>query len=1098
MKRLLVLLTASLSCFSLILSDAYAQAPAKQVTIKGTILDESGAPLPGASVLLVGTRKGVQTNTEGGFTLSIPDDGHRHRISVTFVGYATQEADVNGSGPIRINLSRSSAEDEVIIGYQRVRRNEIAGAVSSVTARQLKDIPVNSAADAIEGRLAGVNVTSDQGQPGASFSIKVRGGGSITQDNSPLYIIDGIQVDNGIAFLAPQDIATIDVLKDAASTAIYGARGANGVVIITTKGGKNTNGKINISYNGLVGFSELPKEMPVMDPFNFVEYQWERDHYLSPSDSAVINTYAPNWDSVLSYQHKAPVDWQHLVFGRHALFQTHNVSMSGGTAATQYSLSLTDNEQNGIMINTVFSRKIANFRLDQTVNDHLKVGFSVRYSNQVVDGSGTTNGETTTNGNVQSFSNLRDAVKYTPYIFGQNPNTYDGAYDIGGADVSEGNSLTLINPILLSAAQYRRNTTNVLDLGAFLNYTFTPWLSFRSTFGFDNNNLRADSFDDTITINSQLNGAGQPIATIASTVTNTINNSNVFTYSNAQGTSRFSKHNHIDALVGQELYMTDAKAYTVMTKYFPIGINATTALSNMNLVSPPTGAVQPLPTSSEDPSNIASFFSKVGYDYDHTFMINGSVRADGSSKFSSDRRWGYFPSVSAAWRLTNEPFVQRLKWLSDAKIRATYGTAGNNRIPDFLYLTQFVTSTGSGTPVAYGLDGTLNTGYAPSTLGNALLQWEVTHSKDLGFDLSFLQNRIQTVTDLYWNTTNKLLIDNPSIPTSSGYNNQYQNIGSTANKGIEEQITASVIRSKNFTWTVNFNISFNKNTVESIGGVPPILISSGALGTSTSDYVIQKGQPVGAMYGYISDGFYKISDFDYNATSQTYTLKQGVPNDVGVTGVAPQPGTMKLKGLSGDSALSSSDRTIIGNAQPKFFGGINQQFTFGNFDASVFLNFDYGNKIFNVNKIEFSSGYTPGANLIGAFNNRWRNVDNNGNLITDPTALAALNKNANIWLPSVSGSSTVFIPVSWAVEDGSFLRVNNLTLGYSIPASALRRARISRLRVYVTANNLYVFTHYSGYDPEVNTRRATPATPGVDYSAYPRSRNYLFGVNLTF
>jgi TonB-linked SusC/RagA family outer membrane protein len=952
MKSLLLL------CIALLLGCTYtfAQTP-RPGEIRGKVLDDTGSPLPGASVLLTGSRKGVQTDNAGNFELTVPDGSRHYKLTISFIGFAAQQVEWPFKGPLEIKLVRASNEDEIVIGYQRVQRKDLTGAVSSVTARQLKDIPVNSAADAIEGRLAGVGVTSDQGQPGADFSIKVRGGGSITQDNSPLYIIDGVQVDDGIAFLAPQDIATIDVLKDAASTAIYGARGANGVVIITTKGGKNTGGRMSISYNGLVGFSKLPKELGVMDPYNFVEYQWERDHYLSPGDSAVIQQYAPVWDSVATYQHKPAVDWQHQVFGQKAFFQTHNVSLSGGNASTQYNLSLTDNEQNGIMITSSLSRKLVNFRLDQTVSDRLKVGISIRYNNQVVDGSGTTNGETSTTADVQSFSNLRQAVRYTPYIFGQNPSTYTGAYYIDGDDISNGNSMSLINPVLLANGQYRRNTTDVLDMGAYLNYNFFPFLSFRSTFGYDNNNLRADYFDDTITINSKLNGADQPLASITSTVVSSLNNSNVFTYSNAQGTGRFARHNHLSVLAGQELYMTDTKTYSFTTKYFPVGISAATALANMNLVSPPVGATQPLPVSSEDPSNIVSFFSKANYDFDRAFLFSASIRADGSSKFGPDKRWGYFPAASAAWRMTDEPFIQNIKWLTDAKIRASYGTAGNNRIPDFLYLTQFVTATGtppSTVPVAYGLNGTLNTGYAPSSLANAQLQWEVTHSKNIGLDLGFLHNRLSSTTDVYFNNTDKLLIDNPSVPTSSGYNNQYQNIGSTSNHGIEETISAMAIQRKKFTWEINFNISFNKNTVTNIGGLPPILVSSGALGTSTSDYVIQKGQPVGAMYGYLSDGYYKISDFTYNATSQTYTLNKGVANDVGLTGVAPAPGVMKLKGLNGDSALSTADRTIIGNAQPKFFGGINQQFTFGNFDASVFVNFSYGNKIFNANKIEFS------------------------------------------------------------------------------------------------------------------------------------------------
>jgi len=362
-----------------------------------------------------------------------------------------------------------------------------------------------------------------------------------------------------------------------------------------------------------------------------------------------------------------------------------------------------------------------------------------------------------------------------------------------------------------------------------------------------------------------------------------------------------------------------------------------------------------------------------------------------------------------------------------------------------------------------------------------------------------LYKRFVVTMDAYLNYTDKLLINNPSLPTSTGYTSQYQNIGKTSNRGIELQVAAPVIQNKALTWNANFNISFNKNRIESIGGVPPILISSGALGSTVSDFIIQAGQPVGAMYGFVSDGFYKISDFNYNSTSQTYTLKAGVSNNSPVTGVNPQPGVMKFRAPNGDSAITNNDRTIIGNPNPKFFGGLNQQFAYKNFDASVFINFSYGGNVMNANKIEFSSAYTPGANLPGEFTGRWRNIDDNGNQVKDPTALAALNKNATIWLPTPSGnSSNSFLPMSWAIEDASFIRINNITIGYTLPSKLASKMWMTKLRIFATANNVAVITGYTGYDPEVNTRRATPTTPNVDYSAYPRNRSFVFGVNASF
>ncbi|MFL9482536.1 SusC/RagA family TonB-linked outer membrane protein [Chitinophagaceae bacterium LWZ2-11] len=1098
MKKLMALAVLLLLCSSYLFSQA---PPTKQ--IKGKIVDDAtGLPLTGATIMMQGVagRKGAQTDSSGNFTIRIPDDGKKHDLLISYVGYTAEVVSSADAGIVKLKTIKGSGDEVVVIGYSTVKRRDLIGSVSSVGAKQLKDIPSNSAADAITGRLAGVQVTTDQGQPGSDFTIKIRGGGSITQDNSPLYIVDGIQVENALSAISPQDIESVDVLKDAAATAIYGARGANGVIIITTKGGKNTQGKTTISYNGLVGFSQLPRELGVLDPYNYVEYQWERNKYMSPSDSAVVLSYAPVWDSVAKYKNYPATDWQHLVFGQNAFIQTHNVSMSGGNAMTQYNLSLTDNEQAGVMINSGFSRQMVNFRLDHKVNDKLKVGFNVRYNNQLQSGAGTTNGETTTSASVQSYSNLRQSVRYTPIVpIGQSPYTYNNAYIYNGVDVSNGNSMSLINPILLSNAQYRKNYTNIFNVNGYINYNFTKWLMFRSSLGFDQNSLRQDFFDDTLTINSKLNGAAQPIASVTNTVRTTINNSNVLTFSNAEINRGFSKKNKIIALVGQEIYYAETKGNSVMTKYFPIGISPSAALANMNLVMPPTGATQPLPTSSDVKTNIASFFTRVNYEFDKKYSASVSVRADGSSIFGSQKKWGYFPSASLAWKVSNEDFMRGLQNFSDVKLRASYGTAGNNRIPPFQYLTQYVTATGiapSTTPVGYGLNNTLFTGYSPQSLANALLQWEVTHSVNFGLDFTVFK-RFTLTTDVYFNKTDKLLINNPSIPTSSGYNSQYQNIGSTTNKGIEFQLLAPIISKNGFNWNANFNISFNKNTITDIGGLPPILISSGAVGTA-SDFVVQKGSPVGAMYGYLSDGFYKVSDFTYNSANQTYTLNKGVANNIAVTGVAPQPGVMKLKGLNGDSAITAADRTVIGNANPKFFGGLNQQFQYKNFDASIFINFSYGGQVLNANKIEFSSGYTPGANLLSDFKSRWRNVDDNGNLVKDPGALAALNANATIWSPSVTSSSNAFIPVSWAVEDGSFIRINNITIGYSLPDKILSHVKVAKFRIYATVNNLAVITHYSGYDPEVNTRRSTPTTPGVDYSAYPRSRNYVFGINMSF
>jgi TonB-linked SusC/RagA family outer membrane protein len=442
--------------------------------------------------------------------------------------------------------------------------------------------------------------------------------------------------------------------------------------------------------------------------------------------------------------------------------------------------------------------------------------------------------------------------------------------------------------------------------------------------------------------------------------------------------------------------------------------------------------------------------------------------------------------------MSEEKFMHGLEpFLSNVKLRLNYGEAGNNRIESFLFLTQFNTDQNY-----YGLQNQLVTAFGSASLSNPFLKWESNITRNIGLDFSLLNNDVQFSLDYYRNKTKDLLVA-VTVPTTSGYSSQIQNVGSTTNNGFEAQINSTIIQKRNFSWNASFNISFNQNKILSLGKQNAFLWSSGWAGSNNpADYIVKVGAPVGSMYGLVNDGYYTVDDFDYNSATQTYTLKPGVPTDVSVTGLTPQPGIIKYKDLNGDSVVNSNDERIIGNANPKFFGGLNQQFQYKNFDLSIFINFQYGNDIFNDNKLEFGSGYTPNANLLSIENNRWKTIDANGNVVTDPKALANLNKNATLWRPITTGSA--FYPQSWAVEDGSFIRINNITFGYSLPNSLIKKMRMQRFRAYVTVNNLAVITNYSGYDPEVNTRRSTPMTPGVDFSAYPRSTSYIFGLNVTF
>ncbi len=1045
--------------------------------VKGRVTDESGAGLPYASVTLSATQKGTQTDSTGRFTIQVPNDGKTYSLVISYVGYTAKTVAVTGADLSSIKLTRQAAEaeDVVVIGYQTVKRKNVLASVSSISAKDLKDIPVNSAAEALSGRLAGVQVTTSEGSPDADVKIRVRGGGSITQDNSPLYIIDGVQVENGLSTLSPQDIQSIDVLKDAAATAIYGARGANGVVIITTKSGKP--GRLVVTYSGFYGVKNLTKELPVLSPYEMVMFEYERTRPSSTDSATFATRYGTTWDTLKNYKNVPAVDWQKLVLGQTGKTQTHSIGFSGGNNKTTFNFNYTYNDEKAIVQNSAFQRNLISFKLDHSMTNKLKIGFSTRIIDQNVYGAGVS----TDNGS--SYNRLRNSVKYRPFLSNgvNSPDVIDPAL----VDYGIGNGLSLVNPIALNNAEYRKKATTGANFTGYANFQINKLFSFKTSIGIDYNNLNDRSFEDSITPFSVVQGAALPTAEVDTTTRLSFNNSNVFSFS----MHGIKKKHDIDVIVGEETYKVNTDISTNQYRNFPKYTTPDKAFSQLtNLGTFFTG----YPKYAKTEFTSLSFFSRVSYAFENKYLLSFNLRADGSSKFASNQRWGYFPSASAAWRVSRENFMKDVNFINDLKFRVGYGQVGNNRINDYLYINTF-----NNNAYYYGINGQPVYGYTSAGLVNPNLQWETTISRNIGVDISILKSKLNLSVDYYKNSTSGLLLNTP-IASTYGYASQLQNVGSTENKGWEFQLNAVLIQKKAFSWNANFNISFNQNSITALATNQNSFLTGAGWGVSGQplDYITKIGESVGAMYGFVTDGFYKVSDFDYNTTSKTYTLKAGVVTDASIVGT-PQPGTLKLKDLGTDGVVDiDHDRTIIGHATPKFQGGLNQQFVYKNFDASIFINFVYGNDIYNANKIEFTNGYTPNSNLLGIMQNRWRTVDANGAVVTDPTALTALNANAQIWKPLTSAGA--FYLHSWAIEDGSFLRINNLSLGYTIHSKSLQNIHISRLRVYTTVNNLAIFTNYSGYDPEVNVRASNPLTPGLDYSAFPKSRTFLVGVNVSF
>ncbi|GEO10151.1 SusC/RagA family TonB-linked outer membrane protein [Segetibacter aerophilus] len=1051
----------------------------------------SNEGVPGVTVSVKGGKASSITDTAGHFTITVPNANAT--LVFTSVGFAKRELTLSGSTTANISLAEepTTMNDVVVIGYQSVRRKDLLASVSSVGAKDLKDIPINNAAEALNGRLAGVTATTSEGSPDAAVRIRVRGGMSISSQpgaNDPLYVIDGVQVENGLATISPQDIQTIDVLKDAAATAIYGARGANGVIVITTKSGRV--GRTIVSYNGLVGVRKIARKLNVLDPYEFVLYQSERSRGSSTDSTSFARNFGTTWDTLTNYKNLAPVDWQDQVFGRTGMTQTHNLSAVGGTKAFTYSFGYTYNDDKAIVLNSSFKRHLLNFKGNYKITQNLSAGISTRYTLQNVFGAGVSSEAGS------AYSRLRNAVRYRPFLSAnQDLEDQDPL-----ADPNAGNNLVLINPILLANSEYRKRTTDAYNVTLNASYNIAKNLTFRSTFGFDRNKVVDRQYFDTVSSYSTIQGGKKPIAGLDTTERKIYTNSNVLTYS----IKGFKQNHNFDFLVGEETYDLRNVSQSSLFRNYPLFTAYDVAFKQTSLGVPFAG----YPQLGETRYTSLSFFGRASYSYKDKYLFSANLRRDAASKFAPDQRWGSFPSGSIAWRVKKEKFLENVDFINEMKLRFGFGTIGNNRIQDYLYLTTF-SNNGSR---FYGINNQAVNGYYPVSLVNQNLKWESTVNRNYGVDLTLFKNRLDLSVDYYNNSSKDLLLAVQIDPTY-GFTTQQQNIGKTSNKGVEVQLNATILRKTNgLNWSANFNIAHNKNTVVALGPGQEFFYPAASWGVSgqPTDYIVKIGEPVGAMYGLVTDGFYTVNDFNYNPATSVYTLKTGVVNNSGVIGGPTQPGSIKYKDLNNDGVIDlDRDRTIIGNPTPKFTGGLNQQFSYKAWDMSLFVNFSYGNDVYNANKIEFTNGYVNNSNLLDIMQNRWRTVTATGQTAQwvggtsaapivygiAPEQLSALNANATIWQP-LRGTGA-FYPHSWAIEDGSFLRINNLTVGYSFPATKVAKLHMSRLRFYLTANNLAVITNYTGFDPEVSVRN-NPLTPNLDYSAYPKSRSFIFGINASF
>ncbi|MCD0487641.1 TonB-dependent receptor [Pedobacter sp. MC2016-14] len=1076
----------------------YAQNQKQLLT--GRVLDEeSKQTMVGVSVTLKGTKTAGMTDENGNFKLSTPTGPQV--LVFKYIGYETEELTVNSSKPISIQLKPSSnslQEVEVNVGYGTVNRERLAGAVSSIKAKDIADFPVSTAAEALAGKLAGVSVVATEGAPGSEIKILVRGGTSITQDNSPLYIVDGIPLDNALSIISPSEIASIDVLKDLASTSIYGARGANGVVLITTKTGKA--GRTIVSFDTYAGVRKITNYLDMMKPYDYLlmQYAGNRGHFSGSitTDSTVINGFyrrygnIEDWDIYKSYP---AVNWTERVFGRSAFSNTQVLTFSGGNKTSTYNFSVNRTDEDGIMLNSNLARTFATFRYDNDISKTFKVGVNVRYSNQLVTGNGTSI--------KGSNGGLQNSVRFQPYLGTIN------LQQVNEDDVSE-SRIDLSTPVDAATRDQRLNRNADLITSGYLNVKISPKLTFRSNIGYRVGENKNDSFRGVVRYEvSSFSNFGtykdQPYVDLIKGRTVNITNTNTLSYGNT-----FKKNHKLDIVVGEETNTVTSDNYSQTVRYFPNDVTWQSAFANLQQANAPQGFVQPSPTSFiPPPEKLLSFFGRTQYSYKSRYNLNLALRTDGSSKFGPGNRWSSFPSAQFAWRMSEEQFFKSLKanWINGFKFRASYGTAGNNRISsDRLYTTVFGTAQNQGYAES---DNSQTPGLYSLQLQNPGLKWETTVSQNLGLDLDLFDNRLTASVDVYSNKTSDLLL-NANIPAQNGYASQTQNIGATRNKGLELQLSYVVVKSKNWTYNTAFNLSFNRNKiVELNGNTDPDYgygVNSGwGIRSEEFDFLVQVGKPLGQFYGYVVDGWFTMEDFDrpfyeseLAAGRRTFREKPGVPTgSLTAIGQNAAPGVLKVKDLNGDGVLTAEDKTVLGTYQPKFFGGFNNQVSYKGFDMSVFINFSYGGKTYNANKTVLGSRYqVNGNNFLQKFANSWKYFDDKGNILTNWDDIVTANANVTSYAPTYGQP----VALSDAIEDASFLRITNITLGYTLPAKLLERVRaISRLRIYATVNNLHTFTKYTGFDPEASTRNS-PLTPGVDYSAYPRNRYILAGLNVSF
>jgi len=998
-----ILLLALCTLFSVVL-------PAQQRrTVTGVITDTSGEAIIGATILVKGTTQGTVSDIDGAFTLEVTDDAV---VAISYIGYIPQEILVLGKSNLAVVLQedRQMLDEVVVVGYGVMRKRDLTGSVASVSGETLRNKPLASVGEALQGRAAGVQVISS-GKPGDNVSFRIRGISTIN-NSEPLLVIDGVPTDLGINAINMEDVETVDVLKDASATAIYGSRGANGVILITTRKGKSGDGTISFSANwGVQRATNMP-QMLNASQFASLHNEMIANYNLSVSPSSQL-TQRPDFADPTSWNEST--DWLGLLFDQ-AWMKNYTLSYSGGNDKGSYYVSGGVLDQDGIVLNTSYRRYTVQFNSESKVRPWINFGHNFTLSHDVKQ---------------QGSYDIRSTMASLP-----TPPLYDAERNWSGPGQPAYQYGDLRNPIgTATLSSSRTNGYNVLG-NIYGELKPTDKLTFKSLGGIDiklwDNRAFSPKYD------------WKPIPQPQSSLSESSNKSITYLWDNTLTyIDTFADKHHLNAMIGSS---AQNNVYNYMSASVQEFLSDANNQLNNGLVDPTVGG-------SRNDWAVLSLIGRVNYNYDNKYMVTATMRRDGSSRFSEANRWGTFPSFSAAWRLSEESFFTPSHWVSDIKLRLGYGATGNQGgIDNYAYFTRLKTGQ-------YVFNGTPVSTLYPLVMPNSDVRWESVKQFNAGADLALLDQRLHLTLDAYLKNTSDMLVP-MSVPITTGYSDIYVpsiNAGQVQNKGVELTLSSRNIDGA-LVWDTDLNLSYNRNKVMKMND--GIALFTGGDINMTKVQVSAEGKPVNAFYGYVTNGIFQTQEEVDNYAVQ-------------VSG-GTAPGDIRFLDLDNNGVINADDRTYIGNPFPEWSFSMNNSLTYGNFDLQIFLQGIAGNDIYNANRIWQESMSIP-QNQISKVLDRWRGEGTSNSM---PRAVYS-DPNMNV------RHSDRFI------EDGSYLRLKNLTLGYTLPTDLSRKAYLSNARLYLSAQNLFTLTRYSGFDPEVGAG-------GVDLGTYPVTRTVSLGLNIQF